>query len=184
MMAEIRVSAEVRAVLGAEGVKRATALFHVGVRCAVCDRRPPGARPATGVGDPPAGQGPAGPADVSLYTSTVGETERPDDWLAATVEAPLLIVPYANKDAYLDRYALPDKGFADRSDEWWPAPYWDIDTGFAALLMLLTAVDAGLGACFFGFPADRIGAFRQAFGVPPRFTPTRASACGLRVQPP
>ena len=27
--------------------------------------------------------------------------------------------------------------------------YWDIDTGFTSLLMLLTAVDAGLGACFF-----------------------------------
>jgi hypothetical protein len=28
--------------------------------------------------------------------------------------------------------------------------YWQIDTGFAALLVLLTAVDAGLGALFFG----------------------------------
>ena len=57
--------------------------------------------------------------------------------------------------AYLDRYALPDKGFTDRSDAWWPAPYWDIDAGFASLLMLLTAVDAGLGACFFGMPVER-----------------------------
>jgi len=61
----------------------------------------------------------------------------------------------------------PDKGFADRSDAWWPAPYWDIDTGFASLLVLLTAVDAGLGTCFFGIPVDRIDTFREAFGVPP-----------------
>ena len=57
----------------------------------------------------------------------------------------LLIISHSNKDTYLDRYALPDKGFTDRSDAWWPAPYWDIDTGFASLLMLLAAVDAGLG---------------------------------------
>jgi hypothetical protein len=42
--------------------------------------------------------------------------------------------------------------------------YWDIDTGFASLLMLLTAVDAGLGACFFGIPIERINAYRAALG--------------------
>jgi len=34
-------------------------------------------------------------------------------------------------------------------------PYWHIDTGMAALLILQTAVDEGLGACFFGIPPDR-----------------------------
>ena len=38
-------------------------------------------------------------------------------------------------------------------------PYWDIDTGMAALLILQTAVDTGLGACFFGLPAHKIDAF-------------------------
>ena len=46
-------------------------------------------------------------------------------------------------DAYLDRYAEPDKGWTDRDEARWPVPYWDVDTGMAALLMLLTAVDAG-----------------------------------------
>ena len=50
--------------------------------------------------------------------------------------------------------------------------------------MLLTAVDAGLGACFFGFPADRIGAFREAFGVPPQFTPIGAISIGFSDEPP
>ena len=96
----------------------------------------------------------------------------------------MLIVPHSNKDAYLDRYAQPDKGFTDRSDAWWPAPYWDIDTGFAALLMLLTAVDAGLGACFFGIPAGRIGAYRAAFGVPAQFHPIGAISIGYSDEPP
>ena len=100
-----------------------------------------------------------------------GHVDDPDDYFAARVEAPLVIVPHSNKDAYLDRYALPDKGHTDRSDAFWPAPYWDIDTGFAALLMLLTVVDAGLGACFFGAPGrpDRRlpRGVRRAAGVHP-----------------
>jgi len=50
--------------------------------------------------------------------------------------------------------------------------------------MLLTAVDAGLGACFFGIPVDRIGVFREAFGVPPQFTPIGAISIGYSDEPP
>jgi nitroreductase len=85
--------------------------------------------------------------------------------------APLIVAALSHKQAYLDRYAEPDKGWTDRDESRWPAPYWDIDTGFAALLMLQTAVDAGLGACFIGVPPDRISAFREAFGVPEPYHP-------------
>jgi nitroreductase len=124
------------------------------------------------------------PADIARFRDAARPDEDPDNWFAANVQAPLLIVPHSHKDAYLDRYAQPDKGFADRSDAWWPAPYWDIDTGFAALLMLLTAVDAGLGACFFGIPRDRIDAYREAFGVPAAFTPIGAISIGYSEEPP
>src|SRR5258708_875674 len=40
--------------------------------------------------------------------------------------------------------------------------------------MWLTATDAGLAACFFGIPIDRIASFRSAFAVPPQYTPTGA----------
>jgi nitroreductase len=123
------------------------------------------------------------PDDVARFRAAVRPDEQADGWFAANVEAPLLIVPLSNKDAYLDRYAQPDKGFTDRSDAWWPAPYWDIDTGFASLLMLLTAVDAGLGACFFGIPIERIEAFRKAFDVPPRYTPIGAISVGYSNEP-
>jgi hypothetical protein len=81
----------------------------------------------------------------------------------AETAAPLLVVPLACKAAYLDRYAEPDKGWTDRDEARWPIPYWYIDTGFAALLMLLTAVDQELGGLFFrlaplgkgGLGADR-----------------------------
>lgn len=92
--------------------------------------------------------------------------------------APLIVVPCSNKRIYLDRYAEPDKGWTDRSESHWPVPYWDIDTGFAALLMLLTAVDEGLGALFFGILPHRVDGFRTAFGVPDEYQPIGALAIG------
>jgi nitroreductase len=94
--------------------------------------------------------------------------------------APLLVVPLAHKDGYLDRYAEPDKGWTDRSEARWPVPYWHIDTGMASLLMLLTAVDEGLGACFFGPPPD-LDAFRAEFGVPAGYVPIGVVAIGHRA---
>jgi len=81
--------------------------------------------------------------------------------------APLLILTWTSEAAYLDRYAEPDKGWTDRDPARWSAPYWWVDAGMAAMLTLLDAVDRGLGACFFGLPAERIELVRAAFGVPP-----------------
>jgi nitroreductase len=92
--------------------------------------------------------------------------------------APLVIVALASKAAYLERYAEPDKGWTERDETRWPAPYWYVDTGFAVLLMLLTAVDEGLGALFFGIPVDATAAFRAAFGVPEDHDPVGAIAVG------
>ena len=122
--------------------------------------------------------------DIARFREAVTPADGPDNWFAAQVRAPLIVVPHANKDAYLDRYAQSDKGFTDRDESVWPAPYWDIDTGFASLLMLLTAVDEGLGACFFGIPKARIDAYRRAFAVPERFRPIGAISFGYSDEPP
>lgn len=114
--------------------------------------------------------------DVARFREACTPEQHPDQWFAANVEAPLIVVPHSNKDAYLDRYA--HKGHVDRSEDWWPAPYWDIDAGFASMLMLLSAIDAELGACFFGIPVDRHDAYREAFGVPAEFTPIGAISIG------
>jgi nitroreductase len=92
--------------------------------------------------------------------------------------APLVVVPLSCKDIYLDRYAREDKGWTDRDEAHWPVPYWDIDTGFTALLMLLAAVDAGLGALFFGIPPMLISDFRELYGVPDSYLPIGAVAIG------
>jgi nitroreductase len=108
-----------------------------------------------------------------------GDDELPQ--LAGLRRAPLLVVALSNKDVYLDRYAEPDKGWTDRDESRWPVPYWDIDTGFAALLMLLTVVDEDLGACFFGIPPDKFPGFRSAFDVPDALTPIGALSIGHRA---
>jgi nitroreductase len=99
-------------------------------------------------------------------------------WLEGMRRAPVIVVALSNRSAYLDRYAEPDKGWTDRDEARWPVPYWHIDTGFAALLMLLTAVDEGLGACFFGIPPARLQPFRDEFGVPAEYTPIGALTVG------
>jgi nitroreductase len=98
--------------------------------------------------------------------------------IAALSRAPLVIVTLACKDTYLDRYAQPDKGWTDRDESRWPVPYWYIDTGFAALLILLAVVDEGLGAVFFGLQPDIIPAFRTRFRVPEEWMPIGAIAVG------
>jgi nitroreductase len=116
-----------------------------------------------------------------FWAATAAADEEPDEWLRGMRTAPVLIVPLSNKSAYLDRYAEQDKGWADRDESRWPVPYWDIDTGMASLLILQTAVDEGLGACFFGIPPAQIPGFRAAFGVPEAFTPIGAVSVGHRA---
>jgi len=95
--------------------------------------------------------------------------------------APVIVVPFGSKKAYLDRYAEEDKGWADRDESRWPTPYWLIDPAFASMLMLLSAVDEGLGALFFGLHPPTLPAFKEAFGVPGEWEPIGAIAIGHRA---
>ena len=124
------------------------------------------------------------PEDVGRFweaTTPSGVADEPDSWLRGMRTAPVVIVPLSNKSAYLDRYAEPDKGWTDQAETRWPVPYWHMDTAMASLLMLLTAVDAGLGACFFGVPGPQVGSLREAFGVPGEYMPVGAITLGHRT---
>ena len=90
-----------------------------------------------------------------FWAATTDPAGTPDSWLRGMSRAPVLIVPLAHRDAYLDRYAEPDKGWTDRDEAHWPIPYWHVDAGMAAMIMLLGVVDLGLAACFFGVPGAR-----------------------------
>ena len=124
------------------------------------------------------------PADVARFWASTADADASSSWLDGMRTAPLVVVPLSSKAAYLDRYAQPDKGWTDREERRWPVPYWHIDAGMATLLMLQTAVDEGLGACFFGIPRERVAAFRAEFGVPDEHKPIGAITVGHRVEDP
>ena len=77
-----------------------------------------------------------------------------------------LVLPYTNKRLYLDRYAEPDKEqFGMAKEENWPVPYWTVDASMAILLILLAAVDEGLGAWLLGITRGEDDVMRD-LGIP------------------
>jgi nitroreductase len=120
------------------------------------------------------------PDQLEPFWPLVTEGDDPADKarFEPVTNAPVVIVPMSCKDIYLDRYARADKGWTDRDEARWPVPYWHIDAGFMAMLMLLAAVDEGLGALFFGIFPHGIPRFRDHYGVPEQYMPIGAVAIG------
>ena len=88
------------------------------------------------------------------------------------LRAPLLVLVVSSEDAYRRRYAEPDKAGSAA----FQVPWWHVDAAFAALLLQLAAVDAGLGASF--FQSHRVPALRRAFGIPAASSPVGTVAIG------
>ena len=105
-------------------------------------------------------------ADRAAFWAATDHGGPEDAWRRGVSSAPALVLCLSHPDAYLDRYALPDKGWTDRDPGRWPVPYWDTDTAMAAMVLLLGAEDAGLGALFFGVPVERHEAVHRALGIP------------------
>ena len=98
---------------------------------------------------------------------TLPEPRRASFQWTGLLVAPVLILVAVRPDAYVERYAEPDKRATGLGDELgsWSVPYWWVDAGAALEHLLLGAVDAGLGACLFG-QFEHEPAVAQAFGVP------------------
>jgi len=120
------------------------------------------------------------PADVDRYWDLfVGDEEwEADNWLRGMRTAPVLILPCASKAAYLSRYAESDKGWTDQDEARWPMPFWYMDTAMAVMLILQTAVDQGLGACYFGIPPRHDAEVRAEFGIPGDWDPIGVVSLG------
>ena len=124
------------------------------------------------------------PEDVRRWWTVTTDAESladPDDWLTGMMRAPVVIVPCSSKAAYLKRYAEQDKGWTDEDEARWPVPFWHMDAAMASLLILQTAVDEGLGACFFGIPPERVPNVRAEFAIADRFDPVGVITLGHRV---
>jgi nitroreductase len=122
--------------------------------------------------------------ETTTFWEATTSDEAPDGWLRRMRTAPALLLCLSDPDAYLDRYAEPDKGWTDRSLDHWPVPYWDTDVAMGAMLVLLGAVDRGLGALFFGVPAERHTDVKVALGIPARLRVVGVVALGTPVPHP
>ncbi|TAN23571.1 MAG: nitroreductase family protein [Actinomycetota bacterium] len=108
-----------------------------------------------------------------------------EDWKEKTTShqglwnAPVVVLPLANPDAYLSRYSEKDKSYANLVTERdWPIPFWFIDTAFATMLMLNSVVNENLGALFFGLFRN-VDLIKNAFRIPDTFHPIGAVAIGF-----
>jgi nitroreductase len=91
---------------------------------------------------------------------------------------PVIVIPIGNVHTYLARYSEPDKaGLGMDVEEGWPVPYWDLDAAMAVMLILLAAVDEGLGGWFFGIFHGEVELMRH-LGVPEGLRPVGAVALG------
>lgn len=100
------------------------------------------------------------------------------------LDAPVIALPLADPQAYIDRYAEPDKAATrlGTGRDQWPVPYWTIDASMSVMTMLLAAEDVGLGALFFGiFRGER--ELRQALRIPPGMELLGAIALGWPASP-
>lgn len=108
------------------------------------------------------------PHETGAYWDiTLPEEKRPGFPWPGLLRAPVLVIPVVDAAAYVRRYGEPDKrhtGLGDSADAW-PVPYWWVDGGLAVQAVLYAAVNAGLGALFFGIFSNE-AAVLQHFGVP------------------
>jgi len=83
--------------------------------------------------------------------------------------APVQIVICTSEQVYHDRYNEPDKTDAEGNEIIWPVPYWHIDAGCSLMLVLLAAVNEGLGSAFIGVGNPR--ELQDLLGVPDDYLP-------------
>lgn len=120
-----------------------------------------------------------GPETAHYWDLTLPPSKRDSFRWQGLLDAPVLMIALADPDAYVRRYAEPDKGRTGlgESADAWPAPYWTIDASMAVMTLLHAAEDAGLGALFFGV-FQREAEVREMLHIPDRLQVIGAIALG------
>jgi FMN reductase [NAD(P)H] len=68
---------------------------------------------------------------------------------------------------YHDRYTQPDKlAITGGVEIVWPVPFWHVDAGAALMLVLLAALEEGLGAGIYGVPVEEDARLRELLTIP------------------
>jgi nitroreductase len=100
----------------------------------------------------------------------IAELAGEPEYVAAGFEpwvsrAPVHVVVCTREEDYHERYRQPDK-LRDGGEIEWPVPYWYVDAGAALMLLLLAAIDEGLGAGVFGVLAPEVPKLKELLGIP------------------
>ena len=85
--------------------------------------------------------------------------------------APVQIVICTSEQVYHDRYNEPDKKAEGEDEIDWPIPYWHTDAGCSLMLVLLAAVNEGLGTAFVGVMEPR--RLQELLGIPEEYPADR-----------
>jgi nitroreductase len=104
-----------------------------------------------------------------FWAATKADGDSRERW-SGIANAPVVLVLFPDEEAYRQRFGAPDK--TAQLD----VPWWLVDAAFAAMILLQSAVDAGLGAIF--FRVNDPAGVRKEFGVPEGRDPIGAVAIG------
>jgi nitroreductase len=81
------------------------------------------------------------------------------------------ILVMTREEDYHDRYNQPDKlAVTGGVEVLWPVPFWHVDAGAALMLVLLAALEEGLGAGVYGVPVEEDARWRELLGIPDDLT--------------
>ena len=97
---------------------------------------------------------------IAALNSDVPEGVEP--WFAS---APAQIFVMTREADYHERYQREDK-LQDGEEIEWPVPFWHVDAGAAMMLVLLAAIEEGLGACVYGLQLEDQPRWRELLAIP------------------
>ena len=104
---------------------------------------------------------------IEALTSTELD-ERARAWF---LKAAAHIFVMTREQDYHDRYTQPDKlAITGGVEIVWPVPFWHVDAGAALMLVLLAALEEGLGAGVYGVPVEDDARVRELLAIPDDLT--------------
>lgn len=98
-----------------------------------------------------------------------------DRWVS---ECAAQFIPCVSEEIYHRRYREPDKVDEQGDEIDWPVPFWFVDVGATMMVIMLAAVDAGLGC---GFAGTDLAPLREVLGIPDEFVPIGVMPVGLSL---
>jgi FMN reductase [NAD(P)H] len=96
------------------------------------------------------------------------EEERSQAWFGKAAAHVLVLT---REQDYHDRYTQADKlAVTGGVEVVWPVPFWHVDAGAALMLVLLAALEEGLGAGVYGVQVEEDARWRELLGIPDELT--------------